>query len=84
MGMLFGNLNACAMEPMGALAGIAAAFVGSVSTMVAIPPAAVIGHLFDNTVLPMVAGFAVLGCVALAVSLWADREHPPGPIVDEA
>lgn len=84
MGMLFGNLNACAMEPMGALAGIAAAFVGSVSTMVAIPPAAVVGHLFDNTVLPMIGGFAVLGCVALAISLWADHDHPPGPIVEDA
>ncbi len=84
MGMLFGNLNACAMEPMGAIAGIAAAFVGSVSTMVAIPPAAVVGYMFDDTVLPMVGGFAVLGILALAISLWADREHPPGPIVEGA
>jgi len=84
MGMLFGNLNACAMEPMGAIAGIAAAFVGSVSTMVAIPPAAVVGYSFNDTVLPMVGGFAVLGTLALMISLWADREHPPGPIVEGA
>ena len=54
------------------------------SIMVAIPPAAVVGHLFDNTVLPMIGGFAVLGCVALAISLWADHDHPPGPIVEDA
>jgi DHA1 family bicyclomycin/chloramphenicol resistance-like MFS transporter len=83
MGMLFGNVNALAMEPMGAIAGIAAAFVGAVSTMIAIPPAALVGHMFDQTILPMVGGFAVLGGLALAVGLWADREHPPGPIVEE-
>lgn len=84
MGMLFGNLNALAMEPMGSMAGIAAAFVGCVSTLVAIPPAALVGQAYSGTVLPLTAGFAVLGVIALAISLWADREHPPGPIVAEA
>ena len=37
LGISFGNLNALAMEPLGHMAGLAAALIGSVSTMVSVP-----------------------------------------------
>jgi DHA1 family bicyclomycin/chloramphenicol resistance-like MFS transporter len=36
-GILFGNFNALAMEPVGHMAGLGAAIVGSVSTFVSLP-----------------------------------------------
>ena len=80
MGLLFGNLNAVAMEPMGHIAGSASAFIGFVSTLVAIGFGLLIGQSFDGTVQPMVLGFGILCAVALCISLWADKDNPPGPV----
>ena len=65
--ILFGNLNAMAMEPMGKIAGMAAALIGSVSTFVSLPIGVAIGQLFEGTLLPMVTSFAVIGAAAFAV-----------------
>jgi len=69
MGIIFGNLNALAMEPLGHLAGMGAAVVGALSTLVAGLLALVIGSLYNGTVLPLVAGFAVTGTVAGLIAL---------------
>jgi len=73
VGILFGNFNALAMEPLGHMAGLGAAFVGSVSTFISLPLGWAIGHLFDNTVVPLIAGFAILGAISLIVMWWAER-----------
>lgn len=72
-GWMFGNLNALAMEPLGHVAGTGAAVVGSLATIISVPLAIVIGQAFDGTVLPLIAGFAILSGATLIVSLWADR-----------
>lgn len=73
VGMLFGNLNALAMEPLGHMAGLGSAFVGSISSFMSLPLGWTIGHLYDGTVLPLVGGFAVLGASALVISIMTDR-----------
>ena len=73
VGILFGNFNAMAMEPLGHMAGLGAAFVGSVSTSISLPLGWAIGYLFDNTVVPLVAGFAVLGAISMIVMWWTER-----------
>jgi DHA1 family bicyclomycin/chloramphenicol resistance-like MFS transporter len=72
-GLLFGNYNALAMEPMGHIAGVAAAVVGSVSSLVAVSAGTPIGRLYDGTVIPLVAGFACMGLAALLSTEWAER-----------
>ncbi len=72
-GILFGNFNALAMEPLGHMAGLGAAFVGSVSTFISLPLGWAIGHWFDNTVVPLIAGFAILGAISLIVMWWTER-----------
>lgn len=69
-GILFGNLNALAMEPLGHIAGIGAAVVGALSLAVSIGGGVLIGQAYNGTVLPLVAGFGVLGFAALAVMRW--------------
>ncbi|MGB7205376.1 MAG: multidrug effflux MFS transporter [Anderseniella sp.] len=73
MGILFGNFNALAMEPVGHMAGLGAAIVGSVSTFISLPLGWAIGHAYDGTVLPLVAGFAILGVVSIFIMWWTER-----------
>lgn len=71
VGILFGNLNALAMEPMGHIAGTAAAVIGSLSTLLSLGCGLVIGQAFDGSVRPLVLGFAVLAPAALVAVRWA-------------
>ncbi|HSJ52478.1 MAG TPA: MFS transporter, partial [Anaerolineae bacterium] len=71
VGILFGNQNALAMEPLGHLAGIGAAVVGSLSTLISMPLGTIIGQSYDGSVVPLVAGVALLSVLALAVVRWA-------------
>ena len=73
IGALFGNLNALAMEPLGHIAGVGAAVVGSISTLISVVLGTVIGQAFDGTVLPLVSGFAALGLLAGGIMYWTER-----------
>ena len=70
--LLFGNLNALAMQPLGHIAGIGAAVIASVSTFVSVPLGAVVGQSFDGTLYALVGAFAVSGLATLAAMLWAE------------
>jgi DHA1 family bicyclomycin/chloramphenicol resistance-like MFS transporter len=67
VGILFGNLNALAMEPLGHIAGTGASVIGALSTLISIVLGTVIGQSYDGTILPLVLGFAVLGAASAAV-----------------
>ncbi len=73
VGILFGNFNALAMEPLGHIAGVAAAVVGSVTNALSLSLGTVLGQAYDGTVRPMVAGFAVLGLAAAGCMAFAER-----------
>ena len=77
IGMLFSNVHAQAMEPLGHIAGIGAALVGAGSSVLAIPFGVLIGQLYDGTVLPLAGGFAVLSTLCGLVMRWAGR-RPAG------
>jgi MFS transporter, DHA1 family, multidrug resistance protein len=72
-GILFGNLNAIAMTPLGHIAGTGAAAVGSLSTFIAVPLAIGIGRGYDGTVLPLFAGFSILSLVSLIIIAWVGK-----------
>jgi MFS transporter, DHA1 family, multidrug resistance protein len=71
-GILFGNFNAMALEPLGHIAGVASAVIGSLTTFVSLALGTLIGRSFDGTVLPLVGGFAGLALAALAMMRWAE------------
>ena len=66
-GILFGNLNSLAMEPLGHIAGLASSLIGSVTTLVSLILGYIIGGLYNHTLIPMVAGFGLLSLVSLAM-----------------
>lgn len=72
IGILFGNLNSLAMDPLGHIAGVGAAVVGSLSTFVSVPLGMVIGQSYNGTIIPLIGGFAVLGSVSVMIMRWAE------------
>lgn len=78
-GLVFGNLNALAMEPMGHIAGMASAIIGATSSAISMVLGTWIGQLYDGTLIPMASGFLVLGAIALGIMLYAgSRKFAPG------
>jgi len=73
IGILFGNLNALAMQPLGHIAGIGASVVGSLSTLIAVPCGVFISRSYNGTVLPLIGGFTVCACLALVLMLTIER-----------
>ncbi|MDE0082033.1 MAG: multidrug effflux MFS transporter [Gammaproteobacteria bacterium] len=71
VGLLFGNLGALAMEPLGHVAGAGAAVIGSVSIFVALPLGTLVGQSFDGTMVAQIAAFGVFGGAAFAAIQWA-------------
>lgn len=65
--LLIPNLNTVAMIPMGAVAGIASAIIGTVSTGLAALIGAFIDRLFDGTVTPLSVAFAIAAWLTFLV-----------------
>ena len=72
IGLLFGNLNALAMQPLGHIAGTGAAVVGATSMLISLAFGTWIGQSYNGTVLPLVIGFAALSGCAIVIAWWAE------------
>ena len=70
-GIIYGNINAMAMEPLGHIAGVGAAVVGTLTGLVSLALGTVVGLGYNGTVLPVVFGFALLSCGAIPLMRWA-------------
>ncbi len=66
-GLVFGNVNAMAMEPMGHVAGIASAIIGASSSIISMLIGTAIGQMYNGTLVPVTSGFLILGIVALVI-----------------
>ncbi len=73
LGLIGANMSAIAMEPMGHIAGAAAAANGFAGTTIAGMFGGLVARQYDGTTAPIVAGFAVLGALALATVLWTEK-----------
>ena len=73
-GILYGNMNALAMEPLGHIAGVGAAVIGALSLLISLAGGTLIGQAYNGTILPLVAGFGALAIAALALMRWTESE----------
>ena len=71
-GLVGANAGALAMAPLGHVAGTASSVQGMLTTMGGALIGFGIGQLFDGTTLPMIAGFAACGGLALLAAFWAN------------
>ena len=76
-GLLFGNFNAIAMEPMGHVAGMAAAISGFLSSLMAVILGGIAGRLYDGTLYPITIAFVVFGVFMWLSTEWAERGREP-------
>ncbi len=76
VGILFGNLNALAMQPLGHIAGVGAAVVGSLSTFISVSLGTLIGQNYNGAILPLLAGFAIFSTTAILVMQWVEYRRP--------
>jgi MFS transporter, DHA1 family, multidrug resistance protein len=72
-GLMFGNYNAMAMEPMGHIAGMASAISGTMSSLIAVATAILVGRLYDGSFTLFVVMFLLAGVWALFWSWWAEK-----------
>jgi MFS transporter, DHA1 family, multidrug resistance protein len=84
MSLMMVNFNTMAMEPLGAIAGTASSVIGVYTSLVGALLGLLVGQAFDGTVIPLGAGFLLLGVVGLLVVLWTERgrlfrPHSPDP-----
>jgi len=60
-GLLFGNFNTMAIQPLGHIAGAASSVIGCLQTLLSASLGAAIGYFYNGTINPLVIGFFVLG-----------------------
>ena len=77
VGLVFGNLNALAMQPLGHVAGVGAALVALLSTLISVPLGGLIGYSFDGTLYALLGSFALFGAATFAAIQWAARGPEP-------
>lgn len=68
IGILFGNLNSIAMEPLGHVAGTAAAVIGSVTTLLAVVLSYLVGQAYNETLFPLALAFVSLITVSVLLT----------------
>ena len=66
-GLVFGNIQALALQKMGHIAGTAASIVTAVSTIASVALAAPVGLAYDGTPVPVMAGAAVASALAFVL-----------------
>lgn len=67
IGLIIGNLNALAMQPMGHIAGLAASIIGSASTICGVLIAIPIGLSFKNSPDPLIIGTLCLSSLSFLI-----------------
>lgn len=73
VGLLYGNLNALAVQPLGHIAGVASSVIAALQTLVSVILGGIVGVSYNGTVLPLVTGFLIFGVGALLLTLRVSR-----------
>ena len=75
IGIVFGNLNAMAMDPLGHVAGVAAGTVASIASLISVVFGTMIARSYDGTALPVALGFAACAAASLLFLHLARRDR---------
>ena len=71
VGILFGNLGALAMQPLGKMAGLGAAVVGFLSSLLSVLISIVISAGMESSYQPVAIGFCVCALLGVLAIRWA-------------
>ncbi len=73
VGILFGNLNAMAMQPLGDMAGLGGAIIGSLSSLFAVPISLLVDSFLTTNLYPIGLGFLCFFILAYFSVVVAER-----------
>ncbi|GAA6134735.1 multidrug effflux MFS transporter [Oceaniserpentilla sp. 4NH20-0058] len=74
-GILFGNFNALAVQPLGHIAGVATSVISTVQMLISVVVGTYIGQQYNGTVIPMVIGFIAASGITLALLIWIRKKQ---------
>ncbi|WP_319411203.1 multidrug effflux MFS transporter [uncultured Cohaesibacter sp.] len=72
-GLLFGNMNTLAMEEVGNVAGLASAWVGAISTLIAMTIATLMGQIYDGSILALLGSFLFGAIITMFLTVFTER-----------
>ncbi|MCL9780209.1 multidrug effflux MFS transporter [Vibrio sp. S4M6] len=79
IGMLFGNLNSLALEPMGEIAGIANSVISGIQALMSVFVGIAIGYFYSDSAFPLIAGFFITSAVSVVylryLARFSDRQN---------
>lgn len=75
VGLLFGNINALAMQSLGQVAGLGASIIASFSSLVAVAVSFAVGPLYNQTVYPLALAFFGAAAISLVLILSVQGKH---------
>jgi DHA1 family bicyclomycin/chloramphenicol resistance-like MFS transporter len=73
-GILFGNLNALAVQPLGHIAGVATSVISSIQTLISVFIGGYIGYLYNGSVMPLTIGFIICALLSIILVLRAKQK----------
>jgi DHA1 family bicyclomycin/chloramphenicol resistance-like MFS transporter len=73
VGLLFGNLNALALSPLGHIAGVASSVIGAVQNMISVMISILIVKYIHLSVLPLLLGFLSVSLISALIMISARR-----------
>ncbi|MBS1304277.1 multidrug effflux MFS transporter [Loktanella sp. SALINAS62] len=73
VGIVPPNFNALAMNPLGHVAGVGSAVLGAAQTVLGGVLGAIVGYLYNGTLIPLLGGGLVLAVISLAAAAWAEN-----------
>lgn len=73
VGLLFSNLSALAMQPLGHIAGLGASIISAVSTLLAVMISTSVGRFYNNSLHPLILIILLAGALALLLLYIAQR-----------
>jgi DHA1 family bicyclomycin/chloramphenicol resistance-like MFS transporter len=81
IGILFGNLNAMAMETLGKTAGLGASIIASSSSLVSVIFSVIAGRFYNQTTIPLALGFISAALIGFYLVYWAERKKQLEPTI---
>lgn len=75
VGLLFGNINALAMQSLGQVAGLGSSIIASFSSLVAVAVSFAVGLLYNQTVYPLALAFFGAAVISLVLILSVQRKQ---------
>ncbi len=67
IGFIFSNLSALAMQPLHQAAGLGAALISTISSLIAVTISIVVGYFYNNTLYPLAVAILLNGILSLGL-----------------